>query len=96
MFKKNFKYIRGFFRRLNGICSKTCYRTLNLKLDYVEIKIINYAINSLITNGLVSDEGFTVEDVYNLRKKLDELEKIDKRALIRVLFYVFFSNIFRK
>lgn len=47
----------------------------NLKLDYVEIKIIDYAINSLIANDLVGDENFVIEDVYNLRKKLDELEK---------------------
>ena len=48
---------------------------LNLKLDYVEIKIVDYAINSLIANGLVGDENFAIEDVYNLRKKIDELEK---------------------
>ena len=47
----------------------------NLKLDYAEIKIIDYAINLLIANGLVGDENFAIEDVYNLRKKLDELEK---------------------
>ena len=54
---------------------KPVIEPLNLKLDYVEIKIIDYAINLLIANGSVGDENFAIEDVYNLRKKLDELEK---------------------
>ena len=46
-----------------------------MKNDYAKIKIIDYAINSLIANGSVGDENFAIENVYNLRKKLNELEK---------------------